>query len=342
MELEDLMNESIQKLEGDFYSKKFYFSYSSLNKLLWNPAVFYQLYVLGIKEERTDAHLVQGKIIHALLLEPEKFQEQFVVSPDNLPTGNTRIVVDRVFAHHQELAKNGDPRTELSEFQDAVLDVMRDMNYHQSLKTDQQRLDKIITNELCGYWNFLRTKGKKTLISQEDLVFCSNAVDLIKADSNICKLIGCNSTEFDNTEVFNELPLSCSMAEKNFGLKGIVDNIVIDHDRKILYINDVKTTSKELKDFPETVEFYSYWMQAVIYCTLVSINFQHLLEKGYDVQFHFIVVDKNFQTYAFPVKESTLNDWIGRLTTCLNKAEWHYLNRSYSLPYDFATKSISL
>jgi hypothetical protein len=342
MELEDLMNESIQKLEGDFYSKKFYFSYSSLNKLLWNPAVFYQLYVLGIKEERTDAHLVQGKIIHALLLEPEKFQDNFIVSPDNLPTGNPRIVIDRVFAHHQELAKNGDPRTDVTEFSDAILDVMKDMNYHQSLKTDQQRLDKMMTPEIENYWNFLRAKGTKTLIDESSYDFCLGAVELIKTNSQICKLLGCNLTEFDNIQVFNELEISCNMADKNFGLKGIVDNLVIDHDQKILYINDVKTSSKELKDFPETVEFYSYWMQAVIYCTLVSVKFQNLLLQGYEVKFHFIVIDKSFQTYAFPVRQTTLEEWFDRLNKSLEKANWHYTNNSYDLPYDFATKSIVL
>ena len=71
MELTDLMNESIKMMENDFYTKKFYFSYSSLNKLLWNPQTFYQIYVLGQREERDDAHLVNGKIIHALLLEPQ-------------------------------------------------------------------------------------------------------------------------------------------------------------------------------------------------------------------------------------------------------------------------------
>jgi hypothetical protein len=342
MELEDLMNESIQKLEGDFYSKKFYFSYSSLNKLLWNPAVFYQLYVLGLKEERQDAHLIQGKIIHALLLEPEKFEENFIISPDNLPTGNPKIVIDRVYAHHTELAKNGDERTDITEFANAILDVMKDMNYHQSLKTDQQRLDKILTPDVENYWYFLKAKGNKTLLDQETYNFCLNAVELIKTNPKVCKLLGCNLTEFDNVQVFNELQLTCSIREKEFGLKGIVDNLVIDHNEKILYINDVKTTSKDLKDFPETVEFYSYWLQAIIYCTLVGMSFGQLIEHGYEMKFHFVVVDRNFQTYAFPVSDQTLTHWLEKFNSCLNKAEWHYKNKSYDLPYDFAIEKVTL
>ena len=340
--LDEILQESIKILQEEFYKKKFNFSYSSLNKLLWNPQAFYQLYILGNKEEKIESYLVNGKIIHALLLEPEKFDDQFVVSPDNLPTGNARIVVDRVFAHHQELSKNGDDRIQLHEFSDAVLDVMKDMNYHQSLKTDQQRLDKILTNEMAGYWNFLRTKGNKTLIDQESLTFCKTAVDIIKLNPEICNLIGCNISEFENKEVYNELPLECNIAGKPFGLKGIIDNVVINHDERIIYINDIKTTSKDLKDFPDTVEYYNYWMQAAIYFTMFTIKFINLIDRGYQVKFHFIVIDKNYQAYPFRVSDSTMENWFVRFQEVLDKANWHYQTARFDLPYEFAVGKVTL
>lgn len=342
MQLEDIMQESAESLEKDFYLKKFYFSYSSLNKLMWNPAVFYQMYILGIKEERQDAHLVQGKIVHALLLEEEKFNDQFVISPSKLPGDSVKVVIDRVFAHHQELAQNGDTRTDLSHFDQAILDVMVDMNYHQSLKTDQQRLDKIISAESTNYWSFLKTKGKKTLIDQDSYDFCKNAVELIKTNKELCTLIGCNTTEFDNVEIFNELPLSVEYSKAQFGLKGIIDNVVINHDKKTIFINDIKTTSKDLKDFPETVEFYSYWLQAIMYCTMIGIKYMDLLASGYEAKFHFVVIDRAFQTYSFPVTEGTLNNWSDRMNKVLEAADWHYTNKRYDLPYNFATGSVVL
>ena len=340
--LDEILQESIKILQEEFYKKKFNFSYSSLNKLLWNPQAFYQLYVLGNKEEKIESYLVNGKIIHALLLEPEKFDDQFVVSPDNLPTGNARIVVDRVFAHHQELAANGDTREMFEDFEDAILDVMKDMNYHQSLKTDHQRLDKVVTLETRNYWAFLKTKGNKTLIDQESLTFCKTAVDIIKLNPEICNLIGCNVSEFENKEVFNELPLECGITGKNFGLKGIIDNIVVNHDEQIIYINDIKTTSKDLKDFPESVEYYNYWLQAAIYCTIITIKFINLIDRGYQIKFHFVVIDKNYQAYAFPVLQSTLDDWFVKLQDVLQKASWHYDNARFDLPYEFALGKITL
>ena len=342
MDLEDIMQESAELLENNFYSQKFYFSYSSLNKLLWNPTVFYQQYVLGMKEERTDAHLVQGKIIHALLLEEDKFDDQFIISPGKLPGDAVKSVVDRVFAHYQELSQNGDLRTELKDFDQAILDVMVDMNYHQSLKTDQQRIDKIISTETLNYWDFLKTKGNKILIDQDTYDFCKNAVDLIKTNKPLCDLIGCNLSDFDNKEVYNEIPLTVEYADAPFGLKGIIDNLVIDHDKKTIFVNDIKTTSKDLKDFKETIEFYSYWLQAVIYCTMVATRYKQLIDSGYALQFHFVVIDRAFQTYPFYVTEPTLNDWLTRMKKVLESAKWHYVNKRYDLPYDFATGSVVL
>lgn len=342
MELETLMQETTAVLENGFYDKPFHFSYSSMSKLLWNPAVFYQLYVMGLKEERTDAHLVQGKLIHLLLLEPEKFEEEFMMSPSTLPTGNPRIVVDRVFHHYMELKRNGDAREDLEEFKPAIIDVMQDMNYFQNLKTDQQRLDKLITDETKNYWEFLKKKGDKTLIDEVTYKFCTDAVELVKMNKQVCDLIGCNASEFDNIEVFNEQYLQCELTNKPFGLKGIIDNLVIDHDKKIIRINDMKTTSKELKDFPETVEYYSYWLQGIIYITLVTRQFKDLIDNGYNIELNFIVIDKSFQTYPFRVTNDTALEWFERLESALDKVEWHYVNKNYELPYEFAKNLVTL
>lgn len=342
MELEDIMNESIQNMETDFYNKRFDFSYSSLNKLMWNPQAFYQMYIMGIREERTDAHLVNGRVIHCLLLEEAKFNEQFIISPATIPTGNTKSVIDRVYGHYEELAKNGDPRVNLDQFDQAILDVLKDMNLHQSLKTDKQRLDKILSPDTTSYWEFLKSRNGKMLIDQDTYNFCKTSVDLIKLNKDICKLLGCNLNEFDNKEVYNEKPLSCNVNGKPFGLKGIVDNIVIDHDQKIVYINDVKTSSKELKDFSESMDFYNYWMQAAIYVSLVVTNFPQYINSGYEIKFTFVVIDKNYQVYPFGVSDNSLSVWLNKLEHTLDKAMWHYINKQFDLPYDFATRKIML
>jgi hypothetical protein len=339
---EDLMEEVVQIKEQEFFAQKFYYSYSSLNKLLWNPQAFYQMYVLGIKEERLDAHLVQGKLIHLLLLEPQKFDQEFMVTPSSLPTGSLRIVVDRVFSHYKEVSQNGDMRQELKEFSNAILDVMRDINYYQSLKTDQQRLDKILTPEANSYWEFLKIKGGKTLVDDSTIKYCTNVVGMIKENKQIVDLLGLNVTEFDSKTVYNELKMSLDVPDKNWGLKGVIDNIVVDHEARVVTINDFKTTSKDLKDFPESVEYYGYWLQAAIYSLMVGKMFYEELNRGYSMKFNFIVVDRTYQTYAFPVHEKTLTTWLERFDKSIEVADWHFQQQDYSLPYEFANGLVSL
>ena len=91
------------ELEQSFYDKKFYFSYSSLNKLLYCPEIFYKEYILGDKEERLESYFTEGKLIHCFLLQPDKVEEQFATMTTKLPSENAKIVVDRVYAHHKEL-----------------------------------------------------------------------------------------------------------------------------------------------------------------------------------------------------------------------------------------------
>ena len=326
-----------------FYSKPFKFSYSSLNKLMWNPAAFYQMYVLGLKEEMTESHIIQGKVIHTLLLEPEKFDQQYVVSPSKLPSDNVKAIIDRVYSHHVELATQGDKRDLLGQFAPAIIDIMSDMNFYQNLKTDQQRLEKVITEESILYWAFLRSCTGKTLVAYDTLEFCKNAVEIIKTNQEVCNLLGYGTTSFDLKDIYNEHYIEVEqLKDRAFGLKGIIDNLVIDHEAKVIYINDVKTTSKDLSKFPESIETFSYWMQAAMYFVLVTANHQQLINEGYDIQFRFIAIDRMFQTYPFPVSIGTMTTWVEKLFEELDKAHWHYENKSYGLPYDLANKLVVL
>ena len=48
-----ILNEELER----FYSEKFYFSYSSINKLLFSPRVFYNHYILKQKEDSTETKI---------------------------------------------------------------------------------------------------------------------------------------------------------------------------------------------------------------------------------------------------------------------------------------------
>ena len=110
----------------------------------------------------------------------------------------------------------------------------------------------------------------------------------------------------------------------------------------MIYINDLKTTGKTISDFKETIDYFNYWAQAAIYYRLVMDKFHEIVKDDWKVKFNFVVIDKYQQVYAFEVSEETMQTWQLKLEGNLNEAEWHYKNKDYSLPYQFATGRVIL
>jgi hypothetical protein len=340
--MEEISEKTPAELEKEFYSKKFYLSYSGLSKMIYSPSLFYRHYVLQQREEKLDSYLIEGKIIHCMLLDDGSFDKQFIVSPTALPTGNTKLVVDRINTHRNtlEVIKSIDT---LKDYSDVVLTVLKEINLHQSLKTDAQRIEKIATPEAESYFQFLMIKGDKHIVDEETLKRCDEAVQAIRNDSGACELLGLIKHETENVDIFNEIPIESDITEDfPFGIKGIIDNIKVDYDKKLISVNDVKNTSKTIVDFPETVEYYNYWVQAAIYNILIRHSFKELIDENWAIRFSFVVVDKYNQVYPFYVKPSTMENWSQRLTEKLNEFKWHYTEKKYKLPYAFEKGEVTL
>jgi endonuclease III-like uncharacterized protein len=313
-----------------------------MNKLLRSPKLFYKEYILNDKEESLESYLVEGRVIHCLLLEDGSFDTKFVLSPGKIPTYGTgeRTVVDKVFIKYQTESPEG--KSMLTDFQTEILDIMKEINLHQKLKTDQQRIEKIITPQNESYFEFLKLKGDKTIIDSETLERCAKAVEDIKSNREVYELLGIGKETTDVFGVYNEMEHSMSLEEYPFGLKGIIDNVIIDIENKKILINDIKTTRKNLIEFPESVEYYNYWLQAVIYKQLVVDLCRGFYEPSWIIEMRFIVIDANNMVYPFLVSNDTMNKWEDKYKTILTHCTYHYNNKVYDLPYEFATGKITL
>ena len=201
---------------------------------------------------------------------------------------------------------------------------------------------KIITEESEEYFKFLQTTGK-TIIDADTLARCVDRVVIIKANDDVTKLLMQEATDFemDTIQVYNEKKLECKLIQYKFGLKGIIDKYIIDDEAKTITIIDLKTTAKPLENFAETVDFYNYWLQAAVYSLLVNKNVDEN-QQDYKIIFKFVVIDKYDQVYVFPVSEETLNRWISNLGEALQEANYHYSERKYDLPYEFANGNVTL
>lgn len=328
-------------LEDEFHASKFYFSYSGLNRLLYAPQLFYRHYVLNQREDVMTPALLQGKVIHCMLLDNGSFDNQFILLPGTIPSDNPKLVVERIYQEWQETKPEG---VTLADYETSILSILSEIKLHQSLKTDAQRMEKINTPQNNEYFDFLRRSQGRDVVDIETLDYCTKVVDVLKQNSEICSLLGL--TEEPGVQVFNEMPLQMDFKDMpTVGIKGIVDNIKIDHENKIIRINDLKTTSKSVSDFEESIQFWNLWLQAAIYDTMVRKNFltvEGINASEWQVIFTFIVVDKYLQVYPFEVSASTMETWKGLFSDKIIEAEWHFNNRCYTLPYRFMFERVIL
>lgn len=333
-----LNSEEIQR----FYDEKFYFSYSSINKLLFSPRLFYSHYILKQKEDKTDAHLIAGRALHCLLLEPDRFDEQFVTLPGKIPTESNKVIIDHIF-NNNYLPMNNDALT-LEDFPNELLGQLLVGNLYQSLKTDVQRLEKILTDNNKEYFNFLKIRESKTVIDPAVKQQAEEALEALKANDRVKALLQMNDIKPLGVSVFNELMITSELDNQPFGFKGILDNVVMDENTKTLFVNDLKTTNKNIESFPDTVIYHRYDIQAVMYVGLAYDRFLKSREDAdeWKIIVTFIVIDKYNQVYPFQVSEETLAMWEAEFFNVVSILNYHYVNKDYTLPYQLAIGNVKL
>jgi hypothetical protein len=333
----------IQTLNGSdeleqFYKKKFYFSYSGINKLLFSPVMFYNHYVLNQREDSTDAHLVGGRVLHCLLFEPDKYDDYFTSMPGKFPTDNQRKIIDSIFKYHLVVGNN---TLTLGDYSQEILTHLLTANLYQALKTDQQRLDKILTPENIEYFAFLKLSLDKTTVDQPTLDGCKVAVEILRNSKDVRALLQLDKDEADESiQAYNELHIKAELEDLPFGFHGVLDNVVVDYNSKTLFINDLKTLGKSIQDFPDSVEYYRYWIQGVIYSILAKRKFN--IADDWNIQITFIVIDKYNQVYPYQVSSETLVKWEKDFADIIQKVKWHYENKRYDLPYELALGNVKL
>lgn len=325
-----------------FYKEKFYFSYSSISKLLFSPVVFYNHYVLREREDMVGPHLVSGRVLHCLLFEPEKYNDNFVTMPGKIPTDSQKKIIDNIFKIYLSVNDNS---LSLENYSQELLSELLSANLYQTLKTDQQRLDKLLTEENKNYFNFLKESQGKLVVDEPTLNGCKEGVKVLQGNSDIRSLLQLDkSVEDTHIEIYNELSVKIDVDYLTYGFKGILDNVVIDREAKTIFINDLKTTGKSLLEFPESVQYYKYWIQAVIYMKLISNKYLKDLPdmNEWKLYFTFIVIDKYNQVYPFQVSADTMNVWQKDFIRISDIAKYHYDKKDYTLPYDLVFGNVKL
>jgi len=314
------------QLLEEFIQSKPNLSFSGLSKYHYSPYLFYKHYVLNQKEDISGDFITKGKLLHCLVLEPENFTKKFSLLPNKLPIDNHQVVLKMLYSRHLD-----DPElliAPLGDYQDEIGQIMAEIDYYSAIKTDSDRGKKLILDVNEEYWNYLLTAQSKVAVSQQDYNEILEKTQLLNQDK-VCKWL----LEFTESEKEVSIP----NATEFFGLRGIIDCIRVKENAKTVFVSDLKTTSKRIQDFPETVEYYNLWLQAALY-----YKFAKHYYPDYSVTFTFIVVDSYGVVYPFKVSESTMEQWLERTNVLIDQVKQSFAEQNFRLPKSYINYEIFL
>lgn len=266
-------------------------SSSSLKVFSENRKKYYKKYIVNdpdLEEEEDSKAVTVGKLVETLLLEPEEFDNRFLISTVvEVPTGNMATFVEHLYKLTE---KNTDEDGEITV---NFVDLMQEAYTLTGFKRDKfdTVVEKFVGSNAEIYYKEIRqVRSKKmTVVTVEDVTNAENIVNELKNNPVTAPIV--NLVNTDKIEVINQLQIE-NFVVNNHVFKGMLDKVVIDHVNKVIQPYDLKCTWT-VENFQK--EYYLYrraYIQGYLYYNAVLQAYNHLVEEGYVVKpLAFIVCD---------------------------------------------------
>jgi hypothetical protein len=243
--------------------------------------------------------LLVGTLTHLEILQPDDF---IISDYEGKPSGKLGYFADKV----AENRKNG------MNIVDSIEKASIDADYYAGKLTTKRRNDAI--QKSLDYYLKLRrgefepVNGKEVVVAPKGILDkAKNCINSVKNNYTIQKLLRQNL--FEQKQFFNEIALFSNIevtfpdgSKTIVPFKGKLDSVVYDPEKSILYLNDVKTTSKQIEYFMDYVyegvgyegvlSHSWYYGQLAAYQILLQKYFQEVLHiTDYSLQTNFFVVE---------------------------------------------------
>ena len=238
-----------------------------------------------LEEKITTPSLVFGSVVDALVTGGYgEFDSLFLVADLPEISENLQNIARVLFERF------GGERLFDEILDDELAVVGKECDYYAGDKYAAYRA-KLIKENCREYYNVLSSATSKTLISQKDY-----------DDAVACKEAFYNSPmtqqyfmEDENTELYYQLKFKDEDPLTHIMYRCMADMIGVNHNAKIVFPYDVKTSSKNEEDFPKSYLQYLYNLQ--------SRNYWRLIRKAMDkdpyykdfklADYTFLVVNRN-------------------------------------------------
>lgn len=270
-----------------------------------------QLYKEGIPF-KYNVSLELGTAIHSQILSEDEYD---ISEYEGKPSAKMGHFVDCIY----EFRKKGKSIAEAVELASDKADYYKG-------KMTPKKLRTVMSSGLDYYWRL--TNGEFTSPDKEVIVLpkkmldtCKACVSALKNERRFKQLHSENlfiPKEFLNEYAFYvDLDVTLENGDKiTIPFKGKADNIIIDHEQKMVYLNDVKTTSKPMECFMGGMyegEWYNgsweklhYFRQFAAYLMMLQMYCDQKGWTDYNYMCNVFVVETTGQNRAktYPVNNS--------------------------------------
>ena len=286
-----------------------------------NPRLF-RKFLDGQLEDKPSKSFEIGTLIHEELLEPGKLD----IVPENTPGPKTQDIIDSLW----ERLYDGAGEESLEQLN---LDTLTDETWAAIIPADfypkytlQTKINRIVRDG-GEYWKALYTNRGKKIVDPATWHIVQGCVESIKMHEVAEQLIlktgfGYYHEAQAEKEIFFDMQWQApDEMEVTIPIKAKIDRFLIDHQKKKIALVDLKTTSKPLGRFEETVAIYHYYRQLAWYRMCLKQEYPE-----YDVDECYIVAvqtNKEYPCDVFKIDDSYLNAGIREYEGHLDRIAFH-------------------
>ena len=275
-------------------------------------------------------------------MQPDDFE---ISDYQNKPAGKLGFFVEKVYENRKSGMK----------IVDSIEKASIDANYYAGKLTK-----KILRNAMkLGLDYYLRLSngefnpenGKEKYVLSKKLYDSAHAcINSINRNGAIQRILSQNL--FEPKEFYNEIALFSDIevvfpdgVSTIIRFKGKLDSVVWDPEKKILYLNDIKTTSKGLSYFMGYIyndvpydgvfEHRSYYTQLYIYSVLLQMYFQKILGiNDYTLYTNIFAVETTgeYRSESFRINNSYIELGKKEFKELMVRLAWH---TTYGFDKDF-------
>ena len=309
-------------------------SHSSLSALKVSP-LFFQKYKNREYEDNKSFEL--GSAIHCFVLEMEKFETKYIIS--NIPVigGMMGKFLEAIVKNEKYVIESDHDSTEDTPAEFVLKNTDHLYQHCYDLSGFKIPIATIIKKleayENKNYLNFLREAEGKLILSQDEMAIIMNCATSVQAHSMACKLL--DTSEFSGAEPEKEI----LWTHKDFKVKSIIDNLILDKAGKLVTIVDLKTTAKSVYNFSGAYSAYGYYRQMAIY-KLGAISYLESLGEDpmeYDFKTYIVAVQTTglFECVVYEPDNLDLSIAVDEFESLLSRLKWHQDHDCWEYPMEY-------